>query len=211
VRTNSGFSLQANGYPFLEVVSALQKEIRRGNEKDAMYWAMCLVPRQEAYLWRRLLVIVNEDIGIANPTLLSIIPSLRAQFFEFREQGKDGAARLILANAILLMSRSPKCRMADEFQRVCSQRFVTGRRPEIPDYALDNHTYRGRQMGRGVDHWLVEGCRLEPLAEGLSDYKDEAEDMWRRGQKDAPKWGKRGARARDDDDDGLEMEQPALI
>ena len=38
------------GYVLGEVISALQKEIRRGNEQEAMYWALELVPKYEAYL-----------------------------------------------------------------------------------------------------------------------------------------------------------------
>ena len=34
-------------------------------------------------------------------------------------------------------------------------------RPEIPDYALDKHTQRGNTMGRGIQHFLTEGCKLE--------------------------------------------------
>ena len=97
-------------FPLDEVISALQKDIRRGNEAQAMYWALELIPRFEAYLWRRLCVIVNEDIGIANPTLLLLVPTQRALFMEFREAGRDGSARLVLANTILLLCRSDKSR-----------------------------------------------------------------------------------------------------
>ena len=34
-------------------------------------------------------------------------------------------------------------------------------RLEIPDYALDKHTYRGKKMGRGLDHFFAEGAKLE--------------------------------------------------
>jgi replication-associated recombination protein RarA len=187
-----GYELRTNrGYVLLEVISALQKDIRRGNEEQAFYWALELVPKYEAYLWRRLLVIVNEDVGIANPPLLSIIPHLREQFFEFRERGKDGTCRLILANAILLMCRSPKSRISDEFQRVVTQEYMTGERREIPDYALDCHTKRGRQMGRGKEFWLEEGCILEPEADIENPYHDKAVEHWLAGREDAPKWGKR--------------------
>ena len=46
-----------NGYPLDEIISALQKDIRRGNEEQALYWCLEMVPRFEAYLWRRLIVI----------------------------------------------------------------------------------------------------------------------------------------------------------
>ena len=179
------------GYPLDEVISTLQKEIRRGNEESALYWCFEAIPGFEQYVWRRLLVIANEDIGIANPTLLTVIPSLRGQFFEFREEGKNGTCRLILANAILLMCRSQKCRMADHLQRVVSQEYMTGQRREIPDYAVDKHTRRGKSMGRGVEHWLEEGCLLCPEPTVEDPYQEQAEAHWRAGRVDAPNWGRR--------------------
>lgn len=184
-----------NGYPLDEAISALQKDIRRGNEAQALYWCLELVPRYEMYLWRRLIVICNEDIGIANPDLLAQIPALRAQFFEFRAEGKDGTCRLILANAMLLMCRSPKARTADHFQRVVTQQWVedarNGQMQPIPDYALDKHTFRGKGLGRGFAEWIDEGCRLENQADVSDPYAEAAQTLWRAGKDDAPKWGKR--------------------
>ena len=37
-----------NGYPLDEIISALQKDIRRGNEEQALYWVLELLPRFEA-------------------------------------------------------------------------------------------------------------------------------------------------------------------
>lgn len=178
-----------HGYDLFECISALQKDIRRGNEKEAMYWAMELIPKYEGYLWRRLVVIVNEDIGLGKPELLAIIPALRDQFFEFRSRNKDGTCRLILANSILLMSRAPKSRLADEFQRVSSQAFIQGEKLPIPDYALDNHTRAGKRLGRGVDFWLEHGCLLANPAALDNPYKNEAERLWAEGKTDAPVWG----------------------
>ncbi len=184
-----------NGYPLGEVISALQKDIRRGNEEQALYWALELVPRYEMYLWRRLLVICNEDIGIGNPDILVQLPALRAQFFEFRGEGKDGTCRLILANAIMLMCRSPKARTADHLQRVVTQQWVEDERAEqmrpIPDYALDKHTFRGKGMGRGFEQWVDEGCYLENPAPVIDPYAERAQALWKAGKNDAPKWGKR--------------------
>lgn len=183
------------GYPLGEVISALQKEIRRGDEEAALYWALELLPRYEMYLWRRLIVICNEDIGLGNPDVLVQVPALRAQFFEFRGQGKDGTCRLILANAIMLMCRSPKARTADHLQRVVTQQWTEDNANEtrraIPDYALDKHTLRGKGLKRGFDHWLDVGCELAQPA-GIEDpYQERAEALWRAGKNDAPKWGKR--------------------
>lgn len=170
---------QENGYPLDEVISALQKDIRRGNEEKAMFWSLEMIPRFEAYLWQRLCVIVNEDIGTANPTLLLLVPRQRELFMEFREVGKDGSARLVLANTLLLMCRSPKSREADHFQCVVNQGRLQARmpKPAIPDFALDKHTRRGKNMKRGVDHWLEVGCVLNPPA-APDKYADQARELW---------------------------------
>jgi len=141
-----------HGYPLGDVISTIQKEIRRGEERSAMFWAYHLIPRYEMYLWRRLMVIANEDIGLGNPQVLYVVPSLRDQFFEFRAEGKNGTCRLILANALALMCRSPKSRLADHLQRAVSQEFMDQPEREFPDYALDKHTERlqdrwGRWLG----------------------------------------------------------------
>jgi len=186
------------GYELDEVVSALQKSIRRGDEEGAMWWAMELIPRFETYLWTRLLVIVHEDIGIANPELLTQLSILKEQFLLFREQGRDGSARLVLANTILLMCRSPKSRIADEFQRVMAQRYVDGPNLDIPDYALDKHTKSGKRRGRGMDHFLTEGAKLNPADATDNPYHDQACELWLAGKTDAPiwTWKKNGKKSR---------------
>ena len=66
-----------NGYNLDEVVSALQKSIRRGMEEESLYWANELaVSGYGQYLWRRLGVTVSEDIGLAEPMAPVIISSL---------------------------------------------------------------------------------------------------------------------------------------
>lgn len=174
--------LTRSGYALGEVISALQKDIRRGLEREALYWALQLVPRFEAYLWRRLLVIVHEDIGVADPLSLAVVPINQRAYFQFREAGKDGASRLVLTNTILQMARAPKSRAADHL--LCCVQDDIGRdlKPPIPDYALDKHTGRGRSMGRGLSHWFTEGCVLIPPPSAENDkYREEAESRWVRG------------------------------
>jgi len=167
-----------NGYELSEVISALQKEIRLGNEEEAMFWALEMVPKYEAYLWRRLIIITNEDIGIANPQLLQIIPAIANSYTVLREGGRGAGAKLLIANAILLMSRSPKCRMADHFGVVVNYNRQKGLHLEIPDYALDKHTNRGKSMGRGYEHWLEHGTLLKPMSNIEDPYAEAARKAW---------------------------------
>lgn len=187
-----------NGHPLGQAISALQKDIRRGNEYEAMYWALELAPFFEVYLWKRLKVIVNEDIGIANPQLLMLVPIQAKVYMDFREEGRDGSARLVLANVILLMCRSPKTRIADTFQCVVAQDREKGKTIEIPDYALDKHTGAGKRMGRGVQHWREEGCILNPPSEIEDPYEDAAFDHWEDFIK--TEWGKRKPRGKGNND-----------
>lgn len=187
-----------NGYPLAEVISALQKEVRRGNEADAMYWALELLPRYEAYFWRRLQVIANEDIGIANLPVLALVPVQRDFYYELRERGQNGTAMLPLANIILAMCRSPKSRIADHFQCAMRHRWQTTR-AEIPDYAFDKHTSRGKRMGRDVNHFLEEGTRLSDNGETVNDpYGEDAAQVWRGGHVVELNWGKRRPSGRSD-------------
>jgi replication-associated recombination protein RarA len=195
-----------NNYHLDEVISALQKDIRRANEEQALYWALELVPKFENYLWRRLCVIVNEDIGVANPLLLLIVPQQRELFIECRELGRDGSARLILANTLLLLCRSPKSRLADHFQCVVNQgRLQTELRFNIPDYALDKHTHRGHTLKRDVDHWLDEGCVLTPPAEP-DLYADRARALWKSPQFRDTNWGKRKRPGKSQGDDDADQQ-----
>ncbi len=138
-----------------EASSAIQKEIRRGNEESALFWAFELVPLYEKYLWKRLIVIANEDIGLAAPDVIVLIVNLRSAWFTLRDMGAQDECRLILANAILALCRAPKARLADHFQCVVFSDWQTSaENRDVPDYALDKHTLRGKQMGRKMDFFL---------------------------------------------------------
>ena len=166
-----------NNLDAYEVISALQKDIRRGNEESAMHWALELCPRYEYWMWQRLIVIAHEDIGIANPEVLGLIPAMRESYMEFRRRGR-GAVRLVLANAILLLARSPKSRLADHFQCAVNQDMLHGTHFPIPDYALDIHTRRGKAKGRGMTHFLTEGTELKPESKIVDFYKRRAAKWW---------------------------------
>jgi replication-associated recombination protein RarA len=167
-----------NDYDFSEVISALQKEIRRGHEEAAMFWGLELYEKYWKALWTRLQVICNEDIGIANPQAIILIQTLKTQFEDFVKGRRDGSMRLVLANAILYLCRSPKSREADHFQCVINQRRLQQNwRLEIPDYCLDKHTARGARMKRSWAHWFSEGCQLIPEPPANA-YQQEAQSLW---------------------------------
>jgi hypothetical protein len=99
----------ARGYRQDEVVSALQKAIRRGLEDDALYWAVELDESGWGeYCWSRLFVIVSEDVGLAEPHLPATIAALYTTWTLLRKRRRgrsagratsQGAERLPLIHA----------------------------------------------------------------------------------------------------------------
>ena len=71
---------------------------------------------------------------------------------------KNDSSRLFLVHAVLYLAMSPKSRIVDNLLSVV---YNDEERHEIPDYALDKHTYRGKKMGRGLEHFLAEGAKLK--------------------------------------------------
>lgn len=153
--------LTARGYDLNELLSALQKDIRRGREYEAMFWAAELESFNPKALWNRLVVIASEDIGPANTMMSLLIETLKKQYFDASERGND-SYRLFLTNAVVSLARSQKSRITDDLLNVVYGEIQhENKKLPIPDYALDMHTYRGRKKGRSFDHFLSEGTKLE--------------------------------------------------
>jgi replication-associated recombination protein RarA len=149
-------------FPADEVISALQKEIRRGNTENAALLAYEMVttsPEMEAYLWRRLLAISVEDVGwgdLQAPVIVYTLHQVNQSF----SRG-DGERLLFAIHAVRYLCACQKDRSSDEMTIWIKREVESGRLlPTIPDYALDMHTARGSKMGRGLRHFFEEGTKL---------------------------------------------------
>jgi replication-associated recombination protein RarA len=166
------------GYDMFEVSSALQKSIRRGMEKEALYWAHELVQSNyHNYLWKRLAIVAVEDIGPADPDAIVRVMAMKQAFYDEKEN--KGGGTLFYVSAVMLMCRSHKSRLWD--WATCSMLASHNRRAEdIPDFAIDKHTRRGKMMGRGRDHFLKEGTKLHPhkTQPGEEELKQETMLLW---------------------------------
>jgi replication-associated recombination protein RarA len=165
------------GYLCGEVASALQKSIRRGHERESLFWATELdLAGYGNYVWKRPRIISSEDVGIAEPDLPAVLRALYENWKEARAKKDDPPShhRVFLVHAVVLLARARKSRMLDHVLMV----MYDGDRPhlEIPDYALDKHTARGRRMGRGLQHFFEEGARLENETTIPDLYADEGRD-----------------------------------
>lgn len=164
------------GYQNGEVASALQKAIRRGNEREALFWATELdLGGGGAYVWKRLLIISSEDVGIADTSVAVAVRALYDNWLEMTKKVRDpryaGFYRVFLLHAVCVLARAPKSRMLDHALIVM---YAAERpHPPIPDYALDWHTSEGRNRGRGAQHFLDEGAKLANVSPTPDPYEAE--------------------------------------
>ncbi len=157
-----------HGYPADEVISALQKSIRRGLTDNALLlgWEMYLTsPEMEAMLWSRLGVIAVEDVGMGNPTAPILVETLFQQHQRYPRPQHDRF--LFAAHAIRVLSSGIKDRTTDDMVNWAKNAVALGEvRAEIPDFALDMHTGRGQQMGRDYRWFVEEASRVAPEIDG---------------------------------------------
>lgn len=182
-----------NGHPLPQVVSALQKSIRRGKLDDAIYWAVDMdLSNFGAYLWRRLRYIASEDVGLGQPGIAADVRACYENWLEYTKQGRD--ARLFTIHAVIALTLATKSRLVD-WALIAHYGAHDMKRREIPDYALDQHTAQGKRMGRGTDHFVDEGSKLAPtmgysvpMEEILADekeYREMARELGHQGVKPA--------------------------
>ena len=168
------------GYVLLEVASALQKAIRRGDARLAGYWTIELFESGfREYVWRRLLTISAEDCwGVITHEVEALFRS-----WQLIDKKKKGGGRIFAAKAAILLAQAAKCRDADHLTNlvydpdkvdaVAIERDMEEARahPEaIPDYAFDCHTAKGRKAGKTkADFFQAEHEALTPRKPGLFD------------------------------------------
>ncbi len=153
-----------NGFQADHVISALQKEIRRGNTENAALLAYEMIltsPAMEDYLWYRLKVISVEDIGFGEPLAPVLIQSLFAMTDACDRA--TGERKLYAIHAVRYLCSCNKDRSSDEMINWINHASKSGKLlPVIPDYALDMHTAEGQKMRRGRRHFFEEASRIIP-------------------------------------------------
>lgn len=158
-----------HGFAADELISSLQKYIRRGQLEQALavaYEMSVTSAELEEYLWSRLQVISCEDVGsgtFIEPVVLNALYQIAR-----RIPYEQGDRWLVSVHAIRYLATRTKDRTSDELANWVKLGFASGDlRPVVPDFALDMHTRRGQEMGRGLRHFLEEGSRVENELPGL--------------------------------------------
>ncbi|WP_338723316.1 AAA family ATPase [Devosia sp. XK-2] len=153
-----------HGLPADEVISALQKSIRRAMTDNALLlgWEMYLTsPEMEEKLWSRLCVIAVEDIGLGRADAPVLVETLYQQ--HKRHDRPSGDRFLFAAHAIRVLCASDKDRTSDDMVNWAMRGTQLGElRPEIPDVARDMHTLSGQRQGRDYRYFMEEASKVVP-------------------------------------------------
>lgn len=153
-----------NGYNSYDVMSALQKCIRRGVEYDAGFWAMELCDTGASHAgicWNRLQVIACEDVGPGDPNAIAIVTSCRDIWERLSKKKGSTPESNILLHAVLYLCRANKSREADALGNILNwkRRGLDPTTREnnkmkellpIPEIAQDGHTFAGKQKYKKI-------------------------------------------------------------
>lgn len=174
-------------------LSAMQKCIRRGLEREAMEFACELANTSKSLcsmVANRLELISHEDIDcLSQPHIVPFVRTCGEQAREWWTADKPAKARMAIGNAIRMMCRAEKSREGDHFNGavgIPNQFF--GAAPKIPDWAYDHHTTVGRKMGRGVEFFRTESTKLVPPPAEKDPYEEEFY-YWQNRRSDAARNG----------------------
>lgn len=183
--------LTSRGYQLSDVASALQKAIRRGDERLAGYFAIEMFekggqsPGYPGYAWRRLLTVSAEDCA---GVITTEVKALYDSWMVIAAQKGKTAGRIFLSKAVVLLCQARKSRDADHLTNLIYDAKAIDEaelevalaearaKPEpIPDYAFDCHTSTGKKRGKTkTDFFVEEHDALRPHAKGLFDEDLEA-------------------------------------
>ena len=143
------FAHDKNGDQHYDVISAFQKSIRGSDVDAALHYMARLIEAGELItLIRRLLVIADEDIGLANPAGASraVLAVQAAEKLGLPE------ARIPLANAVIELALSPKSNTAISSIDAALSDVRQGRSGNIPSHLQDAHYQGAQKLGRGTNY-----------------------------------------------------------
>lgn len=166
------------GIPLDIAISGLQKEIRRGNLENAVFFVQDLVLAGFIrYAWRRLMIISAEDCG-ADPVATVLVNACYQNDVISSQNFKSGKNNegVLISQATVYLARCLKNRINDDIWCYLLERRKDGAKPEVKDYFIDQHTKEGKKMGRGEDYWFKEASKIVN-EKGVNPYAKKMEDL----------------------------------
>jgi len=167
-----------------QLVSVLQKEIRRGNVDNAVLAAYEMLSTSAdvaEHLWRRLKIIAVEDVGMGEPLAPLLLNCLHENFL-----ATPGGDTMMAVHAVRLLASARKDRTSSEHADLVATQVERGELVvSVPDYALCVHTRAGQEMGRGLTQWWENGALVNNELETADhSYRNELIEIHRAAEND---------------------------
>ena len=149
-------------YPFGEVASAMQKELRRGQLREALWWGLLLYDAAPYYAWKRILVTVCEDVGMGSPETVDRVVNLALAWRISKEKAWFVSPHAVTMS-IMLICAAPKSTAVEDLQtiqlikiRELAAQKSRAKWPPIPEFARDAHTEAGKAAGKTWKDWYAD-------------------------------------------------------
>src|SRR5271157_4434760 len=145
-----------------DTISAYIKSVRGSDPDAALYWLarMVLAGEDPHYIFRRMLILASEDVGMADPQALVFVESAAAAF----DRVGLPEGRFHLAHATLYLATAPKSNSSLGFFDALSLLESEQRAGETPNHLRDaSRDKEGFGHGEGYlyphafkDHWVAQ-------------------------------------------------------
>lgn len=150
-----------DGDAHFDVISAFIKSLRGSDPDAALYWLAKMVYAGEdpRFIFRRMLILASEDIGMADPNALQVVVSA-AQAFEYVGLPEG---RFHLTQACLYLATAPKSNSTMGFFDALAA-VENEREADVPNHLKDSNR-DGDDFGHGAgylyphayrDHWVAQ-------------------------------------------------------
>ncbi len=106
----------------------MQKELRRGDLRQALWWALLLYDAAPYYAWKRILVTVCEDVGVASPETVDRVVNLSLAWRVAKERSFYVSGHA-LTMAIMLICAAPKSNAVADLQTIPLTKIRESSRP----------------------------------------------------------------------------------
>jgi putative ATPase len=157
-----------DGDAHFDTISAFIKSLRGSDPDAALYWLAQMIYAGEdpQFIWRRMLILASEDVGLADPQAITVVNSC-AQAFD-RIGLPEG--QYTLAQAALYLATAPKSNSISGYFTALNA-VKQEPTPPVPIHLQDSHRDR-ESLGHGQgylyphdyeDHWVPQSYLPDSL------------------------------------------------
>jgi replication-associated recombination protein RarA len=181
-KTETEPTTTALGYEIGVVASAFQKSVRmsRGpeGEEQAVFWGVILLKKSPQYAWKRLHVISLEEVGLADPSVVTTVAALQTAYWSARA-GSWYLSPHAFVMGTMLCCRAPRSSEVEDLSTLVNEQIKAKLKRDVDPAFLDAHTEAGKQAGATWRHWYESRIRMGVPLNGYTRRIFELHPEWK--------------------------------